>query len=94
MSTFAELLDTVAAFRANGITPMALGAKDGWPEAITPEDLAVLVRDWVRPEREAERRAIRAAAAETARQHWTWRTVLENLLAIVRAERERRSVVR
>lgn len=39
--TFAELLDTVAAFRANGITPMALGAKDGWPAIFYQNVLAI-----------------------------------------------------
>lgn len=56
----------------------------------TPEDLAALLKDWLRPERDAERQRIREAAARVARENWTWRVVAENLLAIVRAERQRR----
>jgi SAM-dependent methyltransferase len=56
----------------------------------TPEDLAALLKDWLRPERDAERQLIKEEAARVARENWTWKVAAENLLAIVRAERQRR----
>lgn len=57
----------------------------------TPE-LVELLRDWLRPERAAERREIRARAAAVARERYTWERIVEELLAIVRDYRARRGL--
>lgn len=71
-----------------------LGLQDGknclvWQ---SPEDLIEILRDWQRPERAPERRALRQAAAALGRARFCWDRVVEEWLAIVRDQRARRSL--
>lgn len=70
-----------------------LGVRDGehllvWRDE---HDLVELLRDWLRPERAADRRRMGQAAREHALQHLTWTAAIEGMMAIVREERRRRS---
>jgi len=56
------------------------------------EELVELLRDWLRPERDADRAVIQQAGYELARDHWTWDVAMEQLLAIVREERRQRGL--
>ena len=56
------------------------------------EELIELLKDWLRPERDAERAVIQEAGYQLAAQHWTWGVAIEQLLAIVREERRLRDL--
>lgn len=56
----------------------------------TPDELVGLIRDWSRPERASDRNSIRKAAAELARERFSWERAVEELLAILRDVRARR----
>lgn len=56
------------------------------------EELVELLRDWLRPERDADRAVIQEAGYELARKNWTWDVAVEQLLAIVREERRLRDM--
>ena len=70
-----------------------LGIRDGVHALVwrDEQDLVELLGDWLRPERDVDRPPIREAAHRLARETMTWDVVVENLLAIVRAERHRRA---
>jgi len=70
-----------------------LGIRDGVHALIwrDQQDLLGLLVDWLRPERDGARRALREAAHALALESMTWDVIVENLLAIVRAERHRRA---
>lgn len=70
-----------------------LGIRDGQHALIwdTPEQLISLLREWGRPELAERRQELRQAAAEMARERYGWRRTVEELLAIVRDWRARRS---
>jgi len=59
----------------------------GWE---TAKELADVLADWTRPERARDRAAMRDAASRLAHETMTWDCSVEELLAIVRAERRRR----
>jgi hypothetical protein len=58
----------------------------------TPAELAAILKEWAGPARAAERARIRANAAGLAHRRFTWDTVTEELLAIVRDHRARRGL--
>ena len=69
-----------------------LGARDGehvlvWRDK---QDLRALLDDWIRPERAPDRARMRQAAHEIAVQEFTWESVMENFLAIIRDFRGRK----
>ncbi|MFH1571328.1 MAG: glycosyltransferase, partial [Gemmatimonadota bacterium] len=70
-----------------------LGIRDGVHALVwrDEQDLVDLLGDWLRPERDRDRPRIREAAWRLARGTMTWDVIVENLLAIVRAERHRRA---
>ncbi len=55
-------------------------------------ELGHLLRDWLRPEREADRQRIRVAAAALGAERYTWAGSVRQLNAIVHAAREARMV--
>jgi len=69
----------------------ALGLVDGtnclvWRDA---QDLVGLLRDWLRPERDREREAVRSAAYSLATGGMDWLAAYEETMWMVRRERER-----
>jgi hypothetical protein len=50
-------------------------------------ELGYLLRDWLRPERDAAREEIRVAAAELGAEHFTWEASARQLWAAVKAAR-------
>lgn len=68
------------------------GLRDGvncviWDDA---PGLIALLQDWLRPERDEQREEIRRAGRNLALREMTWHASMEQLMAIVRAERRRR----
>lgn len=54
------------------------------------DELLATLRDWIRPERAADRQAIRVRAHDLATERFSWDRCTEELLAIVRDYRARR----
>ena len=90
---FADALHTGAVYAFQAFPDwQGTGVRNGvhalaWHDA---DELADLLRDWLRPERAADRLAMRRAAHALAVQEMAWPAVMENLLAIVRDLRARR----
>lgn len=72
----------------------ALGLVDGHNCLIwrTTDELIALLRDWLRPERDADREHIRQAAVALASSSMTWNAAMEEMLYMLRRERERRGI--
>jgi hypothetical protein len=58
-----------------------------WRDA---DDLVVILRDWLRPERAADRARVGAAAAALAAERMTWGRVIGEQLTALVVEVERR----
>jgi hypothetical protein len=56
------------------------------------DEIVAILRDWLRPERAAERQAIRARAHDLAVDRFSWDRCAEELLAVVRDYRARRGL--
>jgi len=80
----------VAARRFPDMT--GLGLKHGSNCLIwgTHDELAGLIKTWLDPDKARDRDQIRAAAAQLARERFTWKRSVEELLAILRDALERR----